>query len=698
MSINNEDMNSLRVRISADVRAIVNGERSSNEESRKEELGHLGQLVDQADGLNADDVSDLLQAILNSGPSKSLSSSEKRYVIKHILIPHDTCELNIELIYSILGQIGINSGTSKKSKSISQTLQLLLLQWIVDNLESFGSHKYHQLYRMLPILFNYLSFEYSRPYIANFIYLTLTNHTPSFTSYFNKQVNINPPPVKRFYVQLVVDLYYRFPTDDYLKSLLILFHQLDASLDLGIDLSSLKNSSSFSYPSERDLISKDTNGRKRSRGNSQESIIYFDSKDEFNVSVHQINSLYDLIKHFHSLKYLDVRSMLVNTEPSPEKNYKMIFLVLQTILQADSSIIKKLDHTIRLIHLNESLDKISDNLEDLLQFAPGIIQLPSLTRIIQDSPDYIRFLPLLTHELPSDFKVKVLVPILEHNSGTAKGFESIVMFVKYFQNCFRHLQTSPDTHFNAKMKYYNEVNECVTALFQYLAKVPLCYEWCLAVISIVNFLKSIPLNDLNEFFEDSSVTIPPNIVHLALFYGDPYTFSEICGYIALTKNYHFKTENHKLLQNCYIMDIVNLVWRDKGFSHDIAPSSSNRACLLNPQLIQNFRFLPIFNTNPINLIGSLFFNPSWSYISSQIVWKLEDQNEFISARHQGPVTIESIRNLTEDDDNTWLNISYDDLKLHVLKQLDTLKFTGLCDLLFSSLKTLMQQRDTIART
>ncbi|KAK6464598.1 hypothetical protein DFJ63DRAFT_311899 [Scheffersomyces coipomensis] len=689
----------LNRRISTDISKIRKSIKSLSKEDVDDLLNHIRLLVDQSPGIEDKDVIELVDILMNTNNDKGLLSSQKRYVFDYLLIPSKTCLLPSSIIYKALANLGVSKTSSKKQTQLPQSLQLQLLQWIIKFINNFGKDVYHELNRMLPIIFNYLSYEYLRPYIASLICMTLIKYSSSTKTYYNKTIYRKSTPIKRWYIDTVIDLYYRFPTDEYIKGLLSVFKQVDRSLDysdydsnISRDINNLSNSS-FVYSIEANPgITVHSNKRRKINGSD---IDIYSGDFLSNNRIEDIKSVDNLIENLHNIKYIDIDTQILESDNA---SYGRLFILLHSLLDSDSMPLKKLDYSTSLNLSNNNspkieIQKVIAGIREFIDFCPSLISLPAVKQVIMKGLGNSYTIPtellsFVSVDGSTSVKEDIIVPLFD-----SCQMKDVLEVTFYVVQLLKYTSRKVNKESNdVQRRFYTNFNISIIYMIEYLHELPLTLTSLFAVNYIISCIKAIPMDILNEFFEDSCIILPPKLVYSMILYGDPYIFSEICGYIAFTKNYEFKNDSYKLLQNCYIMDLVNLVWRDKAFSYDVSATSPNKALLLNAKLIDGFSSLPLFASFNINSIGGIYFNSAWSYISAQIVWKFEDSDSRVTTRHEGPVRPESVANLVEDNDLNWLPFGYDELKLKTLNEFDNLGFTGVCDLLFNSLKTLMQHR------
>ncbi|KAK6457771.1 uncharacterized protein RJT20DRAFT_125620 [Scheffersomyces xylosifermentans] len=735
-------------------------------------------------GLGEEDLDHLQDLVFDIGTSAVLTPADKRFTVRHLFLPRKDYFLNTKLIYRILSHIGIpqviyKKGAAAAPKSLSINLQLQLLQWLVCSLHLFGEELFPSLHRMLPILFKHLSYEYSRPYIANLIFLTISSCSSSFETHFNGIQNHRIHAWKRWHIQLVVDLFQKFPLDEYLKSLLVLFKTLDPSIDWsefssdrGYDLNRLIGVTSkvFTYPNfdyldqlkemqyRGDASNSNTHNtilqdnlrkyenfgqsigrRKRQKYNSNSESVSLDTIEygnSHNISINEVHSLETLVLNLNNIRYVNMRSLF--NEKSNARVYlgemKKVFFILSNLSEGNiNNSLQKIDYYIRLSIIDDNISSIELNelcsrVRQILQISVGTLEFNSVNDFIlfkfdaqpigsadnSDNINYVNliqrskllsFLPLSKVDLfeKSFFEkaMKILDRSIESNSIASLRIHTLYVVVPELMSLYRKWYSkvkSLGVFQESKFAVFEVFNSTIPRLFKFILDVFPSVKGGIdgLLLPIMDFIRCIEIEDLNEFFDDSALLLPPALLYSTMFQGSPLLSSELCGYIAFCKNYHFKKEHYHAIQRTYVMDVVNLVWRDNSFHYERSPTSPSKAFQLNPYFISNMRTSHIFNFSnlaSLNTTGNLFISPAWSFITAQLIWKFEDSVEEVATRHSGPVSKESVFRMNADNDLNWLPLTFDELKLKVLRELDSLGFKGLCDLLFNSLKTLQGLRE-----
>ncbi|KAI3403101.2 hypothetical protein KGF56_004161 [Candida oxycetoniae] len=202
--------------------------------------------------------------------------------------------------------------------------------------------------------------------------------------------------------------------------------------------------------------------------------------------------------------------------------------------------------------------------------------------------------------------------------------------------------------------------------------------------------------DLNMFNEENiAIPLPRSLAYSYLFSCDINHLDAVCANFSSNKRLNFESDALKAVQNSYIMDTINSLWRNKFFGYDSKMNSAQRAFFLFPLLpkLQDTSFSERCLT--LKNCGALFVNPASAFIAIKILRTLEDRKESLSVRHEGPVTEESINAIQQNPTNCWLTITANEIKVSVLRDLDSRNFKGICDLVFNSLKSLSGKRKSV---
>lgn len=217
----------------------------------------------------------------------------------------------------------------------------------------------------------------------------------------------------------------------------------------------------------------------------------------------------------------------------------------------------------------------------------------------------------------------------------------------------------------------------------------------LSSLLFINAAISLATEKLSVWANTGCMVPPPSLMFKLVVSTNPLIVSEALGYIACIKKLKLLDNNSSKIawKNAYVMDSINFLWREMAFKYE--KGTINMGMYLHPHYLQRLNGLDFFSNSSLILtrsVGGIVQNPAFAYLCAEIVWKLEDMDPNITTRHPGPISEASVASLQQDSDVTWLQVSYQDLRVSLLNHLDAMGFHGLADLLFTSLKPLVNQR------
>lgn len=142
--------------------------------------------------------------------------------------------------------------------------------------------------------------------------------------------------------------------------------------------------------------------------------------------------------------------------------------------------------------------------------------------------------------------------------------------------------------------------------------------------------------------------------------------------------------------NGFLMDICNLLWRSRAFN---TTDTNALGCLLPPSLLPPLRTYASTLDYTLAALFSLSQNPTLSALSIAAFRDLEDAAEekeegTVKARHAGPVGQRSLAGLKGDGG---LDIGWPEYRLEVLRWLEERGVEGVGELMFCTMKHLMEQ-------
>lgn len=645
------------------------------------------------DGFNEGVILQLLKLVLDTSDT-SLKLPSKELIVNTYMILDGP--VSISAVFQIISSLGSTEIYYKRDErfenvKIAKSLQLLVLNWLVHNFEYFKQAMVQSGPMVLSMLIKSLSYEFLRVQISRLIILLLQESIDPIQTFLNRDVNHSMTLLKLWHIKWVVDLYAKFPLDVYLRELLAFFRLVDPGLDYMIythdgfqTLNRLKSNEKYIFAKfiendedgfENDPIHANKKRKKMLRRNREDSY-------GINKSLVQLENIYNI--NPYSLFKL----------PKSQID-KILPLAFQ---YAHNLVITKLDEYVRISlfdHLSGKLEytEFMNQLMVILQAGGGSIQLTLVADFIfQKVPITRDFLETLL------FRYQLLKYLSKVDISDLTNI--IVQDVTKLLD-LKHSEEISRTFINHVVDYFkfnrpdqlataNDMNDIFSMLFKYIEVGPGPKDRLTSLmISLIQTFDPEVIAKL----EDHNVIPAPPLVYSMLLDGDPLLLTDICKHIQFCKTYRFKTYDLKSIQNTFIMDTVNFLWRDKFLAYDEVRSSPNKAFYLDPEFINKLGSLHVFDQylTPSTL-GSLFSNPALIFIVTHIVWDLEDKSEMLNVRHEGPITKESVLRLQLNEKVNWLEYSFDELKVKVLQELDRLGFDGLCEFLFGSLRSLSGKR------
>ncbi|RFU26880.1 hypothetical protein B7463_g9460, partial [Scytalidium lignicola] len=200
------------------------------------------------------------------------------------------------------------------------------------------------------------------------------------------------------------------------------------------------------------------------------------------------------------------------------------------------------------------------------------------------------------------------------------------------------------------------------------------------------------------------ITIPPAaLVYTLHFTHSLYIISRLSSILALYKRsfelamslksadqppYQKEDVNHF---NGFLMDVCNCIWRSRAFN---TTDPNAHGCLLSQSTtaVLSKYVASIDNSLSLTAMFGLSYSPVFCLLAISYVRELEDaanENE-IEQRHAGPVTQNSLKDLQLDGG---LKLSWADYRLGVLRYLESKGANGVGELMYNTMKHLMNSRD-----
>ncbi|CAK7898051.1 hypothetical protein CAAN3_03S08658 [[Candida] anglica] len=740
------------VALSSEVQIILNelAAKCAGAEDDEEEDGGTHTRAIRGPGLDSGEFNSLVTLVLEG----NLSLSQKLFIVKRIFLseeigrdgcPGATLQMTPTMALRVLGGVGkpMRKGTTWH-KGVPITLQTVLLHWLVSSVHLIEDQS-RFLGRSLSLLYGLLVYEFSRPYVVQLIFLA---------------VRRDATRVKRWQVQLVMDLWVRFPTDVSLRGLVAMYRWI------GIDTRPWREairglvignvSAVFDYPLIADI--------KRLNDDKSPLAANLRLYHEFQISKAAGNK--NVFRSLDGSKRrrleISVVTEILDEESTTNQNSSHVAMGDSSLIQTissntavfnpssifynDSSAISttkdKVFHLLMagtfdnyanidcylrltLLDANSSHDDLSVlvvKVADFLAHGAPLDRLPVVTDFILGKirPDLLslrlqllRYLPPQSCSIES-LKEYLLDPIItiikSQSSNQSPDFSTFRQLCYELSNMFAYWYSQEHSQTDSADSAHNSNS---SSIFQIIdATLPIIYSLYtslvlrrgitsfaldMSILPILSFVQSVCPEHLNVL-SPSTVALPPVMVHHMVLNNSPLVVSAVCGYVSFEKAFNFASASeleYRRLHNGYLMDILNFLWRDRCLKDQQSASSPNRAMHFPSKYVAQLQSLSVFDYSDMiqfESMGSIFNNPAWAYLTTEIVRQLEDDAE-VSVRHAGPPTEHSVNSLIEDQGSSWLpEMTYLKLKVAVLRKLDDQGFKGLVDINFSSIKSLQGTR------
>ncbi|KAK6887779.1 hypothetical protein K4I79_001653 [Candida tropicalis] len=667
-------------------------------EKSKEDIDATLTLIEELanEGVDEPVLMTLLDLILET--KRVVSHSTKRYLLDNCLLPRS--ELPVSIFLKVISGIGATrvyyQGNRKlKTKKPSTEFQISLLKWMIDNFKYFEKSLTTSGTFVLSILVKNLAYEFSRAVISQLIIIILSsNNSTQFKTFYNSEIYHNIRLLKNHHIQQVVDLYNKFPLDIYLSELLAFFKVVVPDLDYIIY-------SPDNYPMLNKLISNPDQLYRWDESNTVDSGL---SKRQKRMGRSNGDDIYGIqaLDQIHKLNAYKILRSSFNNDNSAQ----LIVILLQA---GHSDFNRKINLYIKASldgTVNEEYDRISllRKLSKIYQFSGGAIHLSAVedyiltTGISKNNPfkemEYrsllIRYFINVSPTRIADMIKRDAIDLKEiyysdstvHAAPCTQYVESVLYLLKSWNS-------------EEYEDFIQALNLIIPKLYMFIQYCKTNQEWLTReTLRFIHELDEHILEDLND-----NVLLPPrSLIYSCLLSYDPLVLATICEHIYICKEHNYNNSNWRDFENSFIMDSVNMLWKERFLKQEPNISNSSaKGFYLNPEFTRKLSTLHSSDQLSIvfQSIGELFYNPALSFIITKLIWDIEDKTEEINTRHEGPVSRDSLERIRIDSDKIWLNITFEELKVTILRNLDTAhygKFKGIGDLLFNSLKSLSDKR------
>ncbi|RCK55494.1 Central kinetochore subunit CTF3 [Candida viswanathii] len=668
--------------------------KGKDKEENQATLSQLEELI--SDGIDEPLLAVFLDAILET--KRAIPHNVKQFLLENCLVPR--LELSVDVFLRIIGGIGATrvyyEGNRKlKAKKPSKDIQLGLLRWIIDNFGIFEKSLVASGTLVLSVLIKNLAYEFSRSALSQLVVSLLgQSSSGQFRTFYNSEVYHNVKILKDHHIQKVVDLYNKFPLDIYLSELLAFFKLVMPDLDYIAY-------SPDNYPMLNNLISNpdqvyqwEESAFTPASSKRQKRIVKTSSGD------------IDTIQALDQINRVNAYKLLRNSFGN-DTDAQLLVLLFQT---GNPTFISKVNSYVRP-NLQSSMQDERDRMAFLRRVA-RLYQVGSGAIFLESVEDYILTKNLLQNYFFAEMDYRSQVMKYSTHLDPAKLADMMsrdaLDLKKVYYSKERIVSSSCVAYVEGvlyllRMWVSNDDESLVRALNLVLPKLYTFIQYCnpnqeWLTRKVLRFIHEQEENTI-DLLHDEALLPPRLLVYTCLLSPDPLIFATACEHIVICKDHSYSEPEWRNLQNSFIMDSVNMLWKERFLKQDLSSSnSSTKGLYLNPELSRKLTSLHLSDQLSVSFlsIGEFFYNPALSYIVTKIIWDIEDKAEDINTRHEGPVSRDSLERLRLDSDKVWLDVSFEELKIKVLQYLDTgndEKFKGIANLLFNCLKSLSDKRN-----
>lgn len=709
----------------------------------EDELKQLPEMISDLEtvlmtyGMSDENVMNMVLMILDVRNGKTLNNLLKTRMIR-CLYPINP--ISNDVLVRIIGCIGINS--PRKKSFIHKNLQVKLIRWLYLNISINNIANYDALKRLAPMILNLIDVEYVSQWVSLIIFKIITHFIDDYCFIRNL--------VKKWRLNLLIELNSKL-NDPNLVVLIMLFQELisESKMSYQLKISNLIKdkgiaSNFFKYPSlkylDRLITIKTMNGASLTLDNefienlalslqtfeSYKSILNDRRKklitDDNNYDlISVINSnenhfaLTDLISNFQDLelpaqlgaiilKFANLKEKTIEIGDSLE--IKTIDTGIHQYFFLVRNLVPELSNWCEVLLVNAGVLQVDDkNLKTVQKVFKGLtniqmifnVEFPICHKILKgeivietDTPiNCFHWFEQLTLD---DGIVSFLEGPWDQNIETAcTTLRSLVVLLNKSQN------------YKVFPKVYSIVLRKVSQMLQKRVSISLEFE----TLQFLSTITKVPFSKIDL----SNLIIPPTLMYQFLLSGNANIISDVCKHISFTKNYFAeyysqlikgdrnveKLNGYKNLHNSYVMEICNLLWRDKLFEY--RSNSSSKAMLLPESFVTKLQNMSMHIEDDLQVEHyfrksfNVFLGPLFESTVIELLKKLEIV-EGCEVHYTDIIDEVNFNSFIKGlEGRKWLQVkNFEEFKIVLLRELDRTEFNGVSGLLFGSLKSLLNMR------
>ncbi|KUI62609.1 Centromere protein I [Cytospora mali] len=384
----------------------------------------------------------------------------------------------------------------------------------------------------------------------------------------------------------------------------------------------------------------------------------------------------------------------------PDQNLKRALAWMDTqigeILNGDADD-ETVENTLRIIY------EFARSTKDISPFFPGLVRLVERRRLQTDSRiyDILAYAPIMDSKDLSIF-TSILESTLDGSAVSQLGL--LTLYTNLLRRWNITLLSEADTpqHASACIAWLvTHVNQLSLTLLQTSPTES-------TALKVLDFYERLAyLYSNSTLLRVLQLTIPPvPLVYTLQFSPSLATVSRLCTVLACYKRafaVYMSNAAKKLgpqydkaqvnTFNGFLMDICNCLWRGKAFAKSDAHA---KGCMVSDTVISSLeRYVANLSEGGDMTLPTLFTMSYSPLVCLQAIEHVrrreenEDEEVELQARHAGPVTQKSLGLLAR---RGGLEMQWQDYRLGVLKYLDEREWKGIPELMYSTMRNLLDAR------
>lgn len=210
--------------------------------------------------------------------------------------------------------------------------------------------------------------------------------------------------------------------------------------------------------------------------------------------------------------------------------------------------------------------------------------------------------------------------------------------------------------------------------------------------SVLDFFEELTRFPKHEKFP-IVITMSNELCYYLILSGSAANLSRVCGIVTLTRPLHLNAGrdlvfDQSTMFQSVVLDICNGVWLNKAFDLTKSPSSFSgiQRFTVEPELVENLREAAADRGLNINTLLSLSSSTLFCRRAAVYMRQLEKKQGVVQLLREPPWYISLKQNAAKGG----IPLGFSDFRVSFLDELDREGFHGLHDLLYSSMKRLME--------